>query len=109
MAPAAARLSGYLEKVSIDNPRIPVLHNLDVKSHGDAASIRQALVGQADHPVRWVEIIRAMAEQGVTHIAECGPGKVLAGLTKRIEGSLPGLALADRSGIDAALAAIRGD
>ena len=108
MAPAAAKLAAYLEKVVISAPRIPVLHNLDVQTHGDATGIRQALVGQADHAVRWVEIIQKMAAQGVTHVAECGPGKVLAGMTKRIDGNLSGLALADRAGIDAALAAVKG-
>ena len=108
MAPAAAKLCKYLETVNIVSPRIPVLHNLDVKMHGDAAGIRQALVGQADHAVRWVEIIRAMAALGVTHVLECGPGKVLAGLNKRIDPGLTGMALSDRAGIDAALAALNG-
>ena len=108
MAPAAAKLCKYLETVSIVSPRIRVLHNLDVKMHADAAGIRQALVGQADHAVRWVEIIRAMAALGVTHVLECGPGKVLAGLNKRIDPGLTGMALSDRAGIDAALAALNG-
>jgi [acyl-carrier-protein] S-malonyltransferase len=109
MAPAAAALSKYLDGVSISAPKIAVLHNFDVLGHADAAGIRSALVGQADHAVRWVEVIRAMAAQGVTHVAECGPGKVLAGLTKRIDATLPGFALADRAGIDAALAATTGE
>lgn len=108
MAPAAAQLCKYLETVNIVSPRIRVLHNLDVKMHGDPAGIRQALVGQADHAVRWVEIIRAMAALGVTHVLECGPGKVLAGLNKRIDPGLTGMALSDRAGIDAALAALNG-
>jgi [acyl-carrier-protein] S-malonyltransferase len=108
MAPAAAKLSGYLEKVSISAPHIPVIHNLDVQRHEVPADIRAALVGQADHAVRWVETIRAMATQGVAQVVECGPGKVLAGLTKRIDGGLQGFALADRGGIDAALAAVKG-
>ena len=108
MAPAAAKLCKYLETVNIASPRIRVLHNLDVKMHGDPAGIRQALVGQADHAVRWVEIIRAMAALGVTHVLECGPGKVLAGLNKRIDPGLTGMALSDRAGIDAALAALNG-
>ncbi len=108
MAPAAAKLCNYLETVNFASPRIRVLHNLDVKMHGDAAGIRQALVGQADHAVRWVEIIRAMAALGVTHVLECGPGKVLAGLNKRIDPGLTGMALSDRAGIDAALVALNG-
>ena len=108
MAPAGAKLCNYLETVNFASPRIRVLHNLDVKMHGDAAGIRQALVGQADHAVRWVEIIRAMAALGVTHVLECGPGKVLAGLNKRIDPGLTGMALSDRAGIDAALVALNG-
>ena len=73
------------------------------RSHGDGQAIKDALVGQADHPVRWVECIQAMAAQGVTHVLECGPGKVLAPLAKRISGDLQGLALADRAGIDQGL------
>jgi len=109
MGPAAAMLRSYLDGVNVLPPKIAVLHNFDVQQHPDAAGIRDALVGQADHAVRWVEIIRVMAARGVTQVAECGPGKVLAGLTKRIDASLPGFALADRGGIDAALAAIAGE
>jgi len=103
MAPAAGRLREALAMLRFNAPRIPVVHNFDVKSHGDGQAIKDALVGQADHPVRWVECIQAMAEQGVTHLLECGPGKVLAPLAKRISGDLQGLALADRAGIDQAL------
>ena len=62
---------------------------------------------QAASPVRWVEIIQKMAAMGVTHVVECGPGKVLAGLTKRIDGNLQGFALADRASLEQALAAVR--
>jgi [acyl-carrier-protein] S-malonyltransferase len=103
MAPAAVRLREALAKLTFDAPRIPVIHNFDVRSHADGQAIKDALVGQADHPVRWVECIRAMAARGVTHVLECGPGKVLAPLAKRISGDLQGLALADRAGIDQGL------
>jgi len=107
MAPAAMKLAGHLKNVAISAPGITVLHNVDVQSHAQAEAIKNALVSQADHPVRWVETIRAMSVQGVTHVLECGPGKVLAGLTKRIQGDLLSYALADRAGIDQALAALR--
>jgi [acyl-carrier-protein] S-malonyltransferase len=107
MAPAAYRLSEALAKLSLTAPRIPVVHNFDVKAHHDGQSIRDALVGQADHPVRWVECIQAMAAKGVTHVFECGPGKVLAPLARRISGELQGLALSDRAGIDQGLQVFR--
>jgi len=103
MAPAAEKLREAFAKLTFNVPRIPVIHNFDVKSHGDGQAIKDALVGQADHPVRWVECIQAMAAQGVTHVLECGPGKVLAPLAKRITGDLQGLALSDRAGIDQGL------
>lgn len=103
MAPAAARLREALAGVRIDPPRIPVIHNVDAQSHADAASIREALVRQADHPVRWVECVRALSARGATHVFECGPGKVLAPLARRIAAGLQGLALADRAGIDQGL------
>ena len=107
MAPAAAKLREALSKLSFNTPRIPVVHNFDVKCHGHVQAIKDALVGQANHPVRWVECVQAMAAQGVTHVFECGPGKVLAPLAKRISGDLQGLALADRAGIDLGLQTFR--
>src|SRR3990172_3937523 len=103
MAPAAGKLREALAMLRFSAPRIPVVHNFDVKSHGDGQAIKDALVGQADHPVRWMECIQVMAARGVTHVLECGPGRVLAPLTKRICGDLQGLALADRAGMDQAL------
>jgi [acyl-carrier-protein] S-malonyltransferase len=100
MAPAAAQLREALAKIAVRAPRIPVVHNFDVESHANPDDIRKALVSQADHPVRWVECIGAMAAQGVTHVFECGPGKVLAPLTKRIADGLQGLALADRAALE---------
>jgi len=108
MQPAADRLKIYLEKILISTPGVPVINNVDVKIESEPDRIRNALVCQAASPVRWAECIRAMAEQGVTHVVECGPGKVLAGLVKRIDPRVQGLAAADRASLEQALAAIKG-
>ncbi|MBE0626724.1 MAG: ACP S-malonyltransferase [Burkholderiales bacterium] len=100
MRPAAERLQIYLQGVEFKAPRVPVVNNVDVSSYADPAQIKDALVRQAYHPVRWVETIRAFAAQGITQVAECGPGKALAGMTKRIDGALESLALSDRAGIE---------
>ena len=84
MRPAAQRLGMLLSGLPIGVPATPVLHNADVAAHRDAAEIRAALVEQLYRPVRWTESVRAMAKSGVTHFVECGPGKVLSGLNKRI-------------------------
>jgi|SRR5581483_5171569 len=99
LKPAADRLRERLAQVEFRAPRIPVLHNVDVAQHRTADEIRDALARQAASPVRWVETIRAMAGHGVTHVVECGPGKVLAGLTRRIAPELTGLSLADSASI----------
>jgi [acyl-carrier-protein] S-malonyltransferase len=109
MAPAAARLREALAGIAINLPDIPVIHNVDAKSRQDAQGIRYALVMQADHPVRWVECIREMAARGTTQVFECGPGKVLSPLVRRIAGGLQGLALADRAGLDQGLKLTRGE
>jgi [acyl-carrier-protein] S-malonyltransferase len=93
MKPAAERLAEYLKNVTINTPIIPVLHNADVASYNDSAKIKDALVRQLYSPVRWVETVQMIYAQGVTNSAECGPGKVLAGLTKRIVAELPCVAL----------------
>jgi [acyl-carrier-protein] S-malonyltransferase len=108
MQPAADMLRVELEKVSVGAPSIPLLNNVDVRTQGDPAAIKDALVRQAASPVRWVEIIRHMAGIGVTHVLECGPGKVLAGLVKRIDGRLHAMPLADKASLEQALAALRG-
>ena len=107
MKPAAEALRKKLATVALRRPQIPVVNNVDVACYDDPDKIRDALVRQADSPVRWVEIIRYMAAQGVTHVLEAGPGKVLAGLTKRIEGSLQGAALADAASLEQALAGVQ--
>lgn len=103
MAPAAARLREALARVTVKAPRIPVIHNVDVMSHADPEAIKDALVRQADHPVRWVECVMEIAARGATHLLECGPGKVLAPLARRIAEGLQGIALADRAGIEQGL------
>ena len=85
LEPAAAVLAQALANVSLTAPAVPLINNVDVAMPADPAAIRDALVRQAWHPVRWVETIQAMKREGVTHIVECGPGKVLAGLVKRID------------------------
>jgi [acyl-carrier-protein] S-malonyltransferase len=103
MLPAAEKLLAHLQDVAIAAPAIPVLHNTDVQSHAEADAIRGALAKQLHTPVRWVETVRALKAAGVERVIECGPGKVLAGLTKRIDDSLPALALVDETSLQAAL------
>jgi len=83
MRPAAEKLKAYLDQITLAEPEIPVIHNADVKSYRDPAAIKDALVRQVYSPVRWVETMQLLAREGVTHVVECGPGKVLAGLAKR--------------------------
>ena len=107
LKPAAAVLSDALGKVDLHRPRIPVIHNVDVQMHQDSLAIRQALVDQAWHPVRWVQTIEAMAAEGVTHVVECGPGKVLGGLVKRISPAMTGMSITDPASMQAALDALQ--
>jgi [acyl-carrier-protein] S-malonyltransferase len=107
MRPAAERLKGYLEKVNVASPQCDVVNNVDVKIERDAQRIKDALVRQAASPVRWVETIQAMAAMGATHIVECGPGKVLAGMTKRIAGDVQSFTLSDRAALEQALTGIK--
>ena len=107
MQPAADALKAYLEGVDFRATGVPLINNVDVNIESAPAGIKDALVRQAASPVRWDEIIQKMAAMGVTHVVECGPGKVLAGLTKRIDGNLQGFALADRASLEQALAAVR--
>ncbi|WP_017774668.1 ACP S-malonyltransferase [Paraburkholderia kururiensis] len=103
LKPASDRLREYLASVEVREPAIPVVNNVDVAMVRDPAAIRDALVRQAAGAVRWVECVKAIAAQGVTHVIECGPGKVLAGLTKRIDGNLVGAAIVDPASLDEAL------
>lgn len=106
MRPAAERLGERLKAVPVQSPQIPVLHNVDVAEHAGADEIREALVRQVYSPVRWVEVVKALAAKGVTHVVECGPGKVLAGLNKRIEPALNSLAAVDSASLNDALNAV---
>lgn len=106
LKPAAAVLADALSKVDVLAPGISVIHNVDVQKHQDPAAIRQALVDQAWHPVRWVQTIEAMAGEGVTHVVECGPGKVLTGLVKRISPNLTGLSVSDPASMQVAIEAL---
>jgi len=108
LKPAGEKLAGYLQNVILRNPGIQLVNNVDVRIESDPERIKNALVRQASSPVRWAETIRAMAAQGVTHVVECGPGKVLAGLVKRIDPNMQGIAAADRASLESALAAVKG-
>ncbi len=99
MKPAAEKLAEYLKNVTINTPQIPVIHNADVASYNDSAKIKDALVRQLYSPVRWVETVQKIHADGATNSAECGPGKVLAGLTKRIVAELPCTALTSNEAI----------
>ena len=108
LQPAAAVLQNALQSVEVKTPTIALINNVDVAMPTDPAAIKDALVRQAWHPVRWVETVLAMKAQGVTHVVECGPGKVLNGLTKRIDRDLIGLAITDPASLDAALQSLQG-
>jgi [acyl-carrier-protein] S-malonyltransferase len=108
MRPAADQLRGYLDGVAMRAPEIPLINNVDVEIQSDPAQLKDALVRQAAAPVRWVETIQKMRAMGVTHVVECGPGKVLAGMVKRIEGGLQSFAAADTASLEQALAAVKG-
>lgn len=107
LKPAAERLAQRMQSVTFNAPRIPVVNNVDVAVINDPDKIKDALARQACNPVRWVEVIRHMAAAGVTHVAECGPGKVLAGLTRRIDGNLQGYAITDPQSLAQTLQALQ--
>ena len=104
MKPAAERLAAYLVQVAVEEPVVPVVHNVDAREAHTPAAVRAALAAQAASPVRWVETIAAFVAQGVSHVVECGPGKVLTGLSKRIAPELAALPLNDGEAIAAAIA-----
>lgn len=95
MQPAAERLRAHLDTIEIAAPKIALINNIDVAVEVDADRIRDALYRQAFGPVRWVECVQAIKARGLTTVVECGPGKVLAGLTKRIDPEMTGLAVFD--------------
>ena len=106
MHPAAERMRERLKQVQIVTPRIPVLHNAQVQAETNADAIRDALVRQVESPVRWVETIQKMAADGVDKLIECGPGKVLAGLNKRISKDTQTLSVYDPETLRQARAAL---
>jgi [acyl-carrier-protein] S-malonyltransferase len=106
---ASDRLREYLTQVTFNAPQIPLINNVDVAVVHDVAAIKDALVRQAANPVRWVEVIQNMVKQEVTHVIECGPGKVLTGLVKRINSELVGEALFDDSSLNKILGLNFGD
>lgn len=103
MKPAADKLAADLRQIAIASPAIPVINNVDVAAPADPDAIRDALVRQLYQPVRWVEVIQAMTARGVTNIIECGPGKVLVGLNKRIDKTMNHAAITDADSLAAAL------
>jgi len=106
MRPAAEQLVTVLENINIEVPAVEVIHNVDVSVSITADDIRQKLVRQLYQPVRWVEIVQAMACQDVSSIVEAGPGKVLSGLNKRIDRKINSMAVADPAGLEKALEAV---
>jgi [acyl-carrier-protein] S-malonyltransferase len=107
LKPAADRLASYLNSVQMSAPRIPVVNNVDVAVENEPQRIKHALARQASNPVRWVEVVRRIAGEGISCVAECGPGKVLAGLTRRIDSSLQGYAITDPQSLEQALQALK--
>ena len=103
MLPAAKRLAEYLKQVPVTKPSIPVLQNADVVDFNDSEAIKAALVKQLHSPVRWVESIQKIAQMGVQVAVECGPGKILAGLNKRIVADMKQLSLTDTASIKSAI------
>jgi len=101
---AADQLRDYLKNVTVQPSTIPVLHNADVESYSDTAKIKDALVRQLYSPVRWVETVLALGKQGMTHNVECAPGRVLAGLNKRIDTNQQAMAINNSDALKAALA-----
>jgi [acyl-carrier-protein] S-malonyltransferase len=100
LKPASDKLREYMEKLVFSTPLIPLVNNVDVAIEKEAAAIKDALVRQAASPVRWVETIHKINGSGITHVIECGPGKVLTGLTKRINADLIGDAMFDQASME---------
>ncbi len=104
MKPAAEQLRGVLADLTLETPRVPIVNNVDVAVETEPAAIRDALVRQLYSPVRWSETVRRLLNEGVEQSYECGPGKVLAGLVKRVERRAPVTPLGEREALDGALA-----
>ncbi|OBV40722.1 ACP S-malonyltransferase [Janthinobacterium psychrotolerans] len=107
LKPASDRLRDYMAELSFNAPQIALINNVDVAIVTDPAGIRDALVRQAASPVRWVETMRKVAADGITQVIECGPGKVLMGLAKRIDPVLVGDAIVDQASLDRILTQLK--
>ena len=107
MKAASEMLREKLKDVAIDTPNLPVIQNADVRATSNVDEVREALVQQLYRPVRWVETIRKLLDSGVTHIVECGPGRVLAGLNRRIGGDATTIALTDANSLNEAVTKLR--
>ena len=107
LKPASDRLREYMAPLNFSEPKIPLINNVDVAIINDPAAIKDALVRQAASPVRWVETINKMAGMGVTQVVECGPGRVLAGLCKRINDGVIGEAIFDQVSLDKVLETLK--
>jgi len=107
LKPAGERLADYLKQVNLSAPRLGVVNNVDVKIESEPQGIKDALARQASSPVRWVEVIRHIAASGVGQMAECGPGRVLAGLARRIDSSLEAYSISDPDSLEQALQALK--
>ena len=105
MQPAAEKLAAALNEVDVQPPRIRVIHNADVTAHAEPAQIKDALVRQLYSPVRWTETVQLLVREGITQSAECGPGKVLAGLAKRIDKEAACTALVSQGSVEEFIAA----
>ena len=107
LKPASDRLRDYLADLTFAAPQIPLINNVDVAVLNDVDAIKDALVRQAAAPVRWVETMQQVAAQGITQVIECGPGKVLMGLTKRIDATLVGDAITDQASLERILTSLK--
>jgi [acyl-carrier-protein] S-malonyltransferase len=107
LKPASDRLREYMASIHFNAPQIPLINNVDVAVLNDPASIKDALVRQAASPVRWVETMQKVAAEGITNVVECGPGKVLMGLAKRIDPVLVGEAIYDQATLERMLETLK--
>ncbi|MFS2003451.1 ACP S-malonyltransferase [Duganella sp. CT11-25] len=107
LKPASDRLRDYMAGLAFSAPQIALINNVDVAVLSDPASIKDALVRQAAAPVRWVETMQKVAAEGITQVVECGPGKVLMGLAKRIDASLVGDAITDQASLERVLSLLK--
>ena len=108
MRPAAERLRERIAAISVAAPKVPVIQNIDVASFNDPAAIKDALVRQLYGPVRWIETIKALADAGMKHVIECGPGRVLVGLNKRIDERIQATSIHDQASLDTVKASFNG-